>query len=95
MQSEFNLSQHARVRMQQRGIPPSVISLLVAFGATAYDGRGSRIRYFDKRARNRVRMAIGEAQMRQFDNLLNSYAVVACGDVVVTVGHRLRPVQQR
>ena len=95
MESGCNLSRHARVRMQQRGIPPSVISLLVAFGATAYDGRGSRIRYFDKRARNRVRTAIGEAQMRQFDNLLNSYAVVADGDVVVTVGHRLRPVQRR
>jgi hypothetical protein len=34
------LTSHARVRMQQRGIPPAALDVLLEYGREAHDHRG-------------------------------------------------------
>lgn len=84
------LTNHARVRMQQRGIPPVALDVLLGYGREAHDHRGCRIVRFDKRSR---RLAARELDGRMFHRLeryFDTYAVVGPDDAVITVGHRSR-----
>ena len=81
------LTTHARVRMQQRGIPAAALEVLLEFGREAHDHRGCRIVLFDKRSRRRARRLLGET-FRRLERHLDSYAVMGPDDAVVTVGHR-------
>lgn len=94
MSNEIHLTRHARVRMQQRGVRPQVLSWLLEFGAKAYDGHGGHVRYFDERARRRIGQEVG-ADWRRFRDRLDTYAVVAHDGGVVTVGHRYRRRRRR
>jgi hypothetical protein len=51
----LTLSKHASTRLQQRGIAPLVIDLLLKFGTTEKSGRDTTKYYFDKPARRRLR----------------------------------------
>jgi hypothetical protein len=84
------LTTHARVRMQQRGIPPVALEVLLDYGREAHDHRGCRIVRFDKRSRKRAARALGESLFRRVERFLDAYAVVGPDDAVVTVGHRRR-----
>jgi hypothetical protein len=81
------LTTHARVRMQQRGIPPAAVEVLLEYGREAHDHHGCRIVRFDKRSRRRAAIALGE-MFRRIERHLDAYAVLAADDAVVTVGHR-------
>lgn len=81
------LTTHARVRMQQRGIPPAALDVLLEYGREAHDHRGCRIVLFDKRSRIRAARALGDAY-RCVERHLDANAVLAADDAVVTVGHR-------
>lgn len=82
------VSHHAQARMQQRGVPPILLDLLDAYGATQYDHHGAAVRYFDKAARRRLRLSEGDALYRALETKLNVYAVVARDGCLVTVGRR-------
>ena len=82
------VSSHAQTRMQQRGVPPVVIDLLDAYGATAYDHHGAAVRYFDKAARRKLRASEGADVYRALETKLNVYAVVARDGCLITVGRR-------
>lgn len=84
----LNLSNHARARLQQRGIPANVIETLLDFGREEYDHRGSRIVYFDRRTRCQLQRAVGQASYKRIERHLDAYAVVAGSGEVITVGHR-------
>ena len=83
------LTEHARARMQQRGISPAALELLLDYGREQHDHRGCRIVRFDKRSRRRVLQEIGPDAFRRVERWLDAYAVVAEDDAVVTVGHRV------
>ena len=83
------LTTHARARLQQRGIPPAALEVLLEFGREWHDHRGCRIVRFDKRSRRLAAKALGDARFRSLERHLDAYAVVGPGDVVLTVGHRL------
>jgi len=83
------LTEHARARMQQRGISPAALDLLLDYGREAHDHRGCRIVRFDKRSRRRVMRELGNELFRRFERYFDAYAVVAEDDAVVTVGHRV------
>lgn len=89
------LTAHAQVRMQQRGVRREVVDWLLQFGARTYDGHGAQILYFDARARERIRSAVGDEALRRSHDRLGSYAVVANDGQVVTVGHRYRRRRRR
>jgi hypothetical protein len=83
-----DVSNHARARMQQRGVPPVLIELLDVYGATQYDHCGAAVRYFNKAARRRLEAGEGRAVYRAVEAKLNVYAVVARDGCLVTVGRR-------
>ena len=83
------LTTHARVRMQQRGIPAAALHVLLEYGREAHDHHGCRIVLFDKRSRKRAAHALG-GEFRRIERHLDAYAVLAADDAVVTVGHRHR-----
>ena len=84
------LTEHARVRMQQRGISPDALEMLLEYGREAHDHRGARIVCFDKRSRRRLLRDVSPERVRQVERQLDAYAVLAADDAVVTVGHRVR-----
>lgn len=83
------LTVHARVRMQQRGIPPVALEALLDYGSQAHDHRGCRIVRFDKRSRAHAARELGPAYPR-LERYFDTYAVVGPDDAVITVGHRSR-----
>jgi hypothetical protein len=84
----LNLTHHARTRLQQRGIPHAIIERLLDFGREEHDHRGSRILYFDRRARAQLQRAVGSDSYKRIERHLDAYAVVAKTGEVITVGHR-------
>lgn len=86
----FRLTEHARVRMQQRAIPLAAVEALLAYGKSAHHHRGVAIFYFDKAARRRLRR---ERLDRALEHQLDAFAVVALSGEVVTVGHRRRRIR--
>ena len=82
------LTTHARVRMQQRGIPPAALEALLDYGSEAHDHRGCRIVRFDKRSRRRAARELRADLFRRIERHLGAYAVIGPDDAVVTVGHR-------
>ena len=87
------LTQHARIRMQQRGIPSAALEMLLLFGREAHKHRdGRRVVLFDKRGRRKLAEQIGGDVFRRIERYLDAYAVVGPDDAVVTVGHRYRRI---
>lgn len=82
------ITDHARVRLQQRGIPTQVLNCLLAYGRKIYDHRGAEIVFFDHQARNKVRKTIGEEEFKKLASRLNTYAVLADDGAVITIGYR-------
>ena len=89
-----NLTQHAACRMQQRGIKPKTIEILVSCGARENDRHGATILYFDKPARRCLRQQYGSDQYRKTEGQLNAYAVVAANGSIITVGHRTKRINR-
>ena len=84
----LELTQHAELRMQQRGITRPALESLLDYGSVRYDHRGATIVYFDKTARRRLLRDSGPTTYRVMEKQLNAYAVVATDGAVVTVGRR-------
>lgn len=78
-------SQHAALRMQQRGISEQIVEHLLAFGRTSYH-KGREVVYFDHRTLSRLQR-VGEVCPQICQKLRRHYLVLQDGDVV-TVGHR-------
>ena len=84
---------HAKVRMQQRAIPQSIVNLLLDYGERAPAGRGGEIFYFGKRGQRRVLRSKGPAFSRRLEGHWRDYVVVADGQVV-TCGKRYRRIRR-
>ena len=89
-----SLSVHAKTRLQQRAISMPVLDCLLNFGRRVHDHKGAEILFFDRRARDRVRLAVGEKEFKCVQAKLHSYAVVAVDGVVLTVGHRTKRIRR-
>jgi hypothetical protein len=90
----LTMTHHARTRIQQRGIPEAVVEDLLNFGREAYDHRGRFIVYFDRRAREELRCACGDATYKRIEARLDAYAVIAGSGDIITVGHRTRRINR-
>lgn len=90
----LSMTRHSQTRLQQRGIPLNVIENLLDFGHEAYDHRGSRVIYFDRRARSRLQKVIGDDTFRRIECHLDAYAVIGEHDEVITVGHRTHRINR-
>ncbi|MGD2127769.1 MAG: hypothetical protein PVJ33_05185 [Lysobacterales bacterium] len=86
----MKLSQHARIRMQQRGIPRRVVDWLAAYGEVDHQ-RGSELFYFNRKSRRDLERDLGQHVVRRFSKALDAYMICADGQIA-TVGHRYQRV---
>jgi hypothetical protein len=89
------LTRHARVRMQQRGIGAEVLEDLLAYGRVVHDHHGAEIVFFDRAARRRLAEEQGEEAVRRLGKGLAAYAVIGTDGKVCTVGHRIRRIHRQ
>ena len=90
----IQLTDHARARLQQRGIPEPVLECLLTYGRKVHDHMGGELVFFDHNSRNRLRRMQGEAAFKKLEAKLDAYAVVADDGVVLTVGHRTKRINR-
>ena len=83
----MKLSNHAKIRSQQRSIPPLIIDWLEEYGATTYDHHGGLKRYFDKSSRKMISKRYGKCIVDRMGDLMNAY-IIEGDNTIVTVGHR-------
>jgi hypothetical protein len=93
-EKKMQLSKHAQTRVQQRGIPPMLIDLLIQFGSSERAGSGVSKMYFDKPSRRRVKAYAGRLGSL-LDEYLDVYAVVTDDMTVITTGHRYQRVSHQ
>lgn len=79
-------TKHARVRMQQRGIPELLVDLLQRFGVRHWSA-GATLLYFDKRARRKADSYTG-GMLSRAGKWSNAYLVMGSDGSIITVGHR-------
>ena len=90
----LSMTRHAQARLQQRGIPPDVVENLLDFGHEAHDHHGSRIVFFDHRARQQLLRQVGPESYKRIESHLDAYAVIADSGRIITVGHRTRRINR-
>ena len=84
----MEMSLHATMRQQQRGVRADVLSALINYGRVGH--RGGQVFYMDKEARKLARAELGRESYGRLADKLNAYAVMSNDGVIVTVGKRLR-----
>ncbi len=89
----MNMTRHAQIRAQQRGIPALIQEWLLAYGAIKMS-HGAQVRYFDKAARKRLQKEMGALVVDRLGDLLNVYLVEDEGSAVITVAHRHRRIKR-
>ena len=86
----MNYSRHAKVRLQQRAIPPFMVELLERFGSEMR-GRGADRLFFDRAAIRRLKQHFGDRRsLRHVEPWLNVYIVVGDDGRLVTAARRTR-----
>ncbi len=80
-------TKHAKTRMQQRGIDPLVVDLLLQYGVEQHDNKGGVRRFFNKMSRKELRRSIGRMTYRKLEHYWDAYLIEAGGQIV-TVGWR-------
>jgi hypothetical protein len=90
----IQLTDHARSRLQQRGIPTPVLDCLLEYGRKVHDHRGGEVIFFDHQSRAQLRRDRGDAVFKQMETKLGTYAVLAGDGSIVTVGHRTKRINR-
>jgi hypothetical protein len=83
----YRTSHHAKVRMQQRGIPPHVVDNIIAYGSTRKVQGGAVARYMNKEAMLQAKETLSRSERLALDRYKRVYVIVE-SDRVITVGHR-------
>ncbi len=93
----MQFTEHAAVRGQQRGIPPSpfLLELLERFGAERPTRGGATSLFLDRPARRRLRRYLGGRVYAKLEPLIDDAYVVERDDRAVTLGHRVRRLRLR
>ena len=86
------MTQHATIRMQQRGIKENTLDCLFEFGSKMHDRRGCIIVFFDKQARKRLKETSDLNQAKLIESQMDTYAVVSIRGEILTVGHRIKRI---
>ena len=81
------MTRHARTRMQQRSIPPIVISWLSNYGEEGVAPGGATVLYFSKRSRKRMKSDMGKVIYNKVKSFLNTYLVLD-KDKILTTGRQ-------
>jgi Domain of unknown function (DUF4258) len=82
------ISAHARRRMQQRGISPQALELLLDLGHAAQAPGGRQVVFVERAERKELGRRA--KRIRGRDRLKRLYAITDEAGAVITVGHRYR-----
>ena len=89
------LSPHAKVRMQQRGIPEQAVSFLFRFGKKEHDHHGCTVVYLNRKGRERIAREADSRLLKHLEPALDLYAVIDTRGCVVTMGHRIHRINRQ
>lgn len=87
-----DMTHHAEIRFQQRGVNREVLDYLLAYGRHEPDHKGCHVVTFDAKALDNLSRFEPKAINAKVTGVRNLYAVVDSDGVVVTTGHRFRRV---
>jgi len=82
-------TQHATIRMQQRGIPKQVVRNIIAHGTSRKAPGGAIARFVSKKDLQRLSRLLPKNECTQLDRHKSVY-VVMNEESIITVGHRTR-----
>jgi len=85
-----NVSKHASVRLQQRGIPAWYVELLVTWGQSRHDGHGAQVFSVTKPVRNRLARELPHTSYVRAERYFDVYAVVSGDGTLITAAHKQR-----
>lgn len=85
----MNTSQHAQIRMQQRGIPEQIVRNIIAYGTTRKVPGGAVARFISKKDLKGLSKLLPKNECKQLDRHKGVYVVMGSGNVI-TVGHRTK-----
>lgn len=80
-------SQHAQIRMQQRGIPEQIVRNIIAYGTTRKVPGGAIARFISKKDLKGLAKLLPKNECVQLDRHKGVYVVMDSGNII-TVGHR-------
>jgi hypothetical protein len=84
----IRLTDHAAVRLQQRGIPAWFLQLLVQHGRTHHDHHGATLKVVDRDTRRRLQAVLSRTAYAQAERFFDVYAVVSGDEAVITAARR-------
>ena len=91
----MNMTAHAKLRSQQRGIPLLIDQWLDQYGEEEYDGHGGVIRFFSKASRRAIEKDNGRMITAKLSEYINSiYKVSSHDGSTITLGHRTRRIKR-
>jgi len=91
----MNMTYHAAIRSQQRGIPPLVMQWLDQFGEECYDGHGAIIRFFSRTSRRKMEREFGSDLVSKLSQYFNAYKVENHDGTVITTGHLTKRIKRK
>ena len=87
---EITVTEHAKIRMQQRAISAEMLDKLLEFGEIRFNGNGTEIVTFPKRIVKKLKTELPHREFVSLEKHLKMYAVLTTDDELVTVGYRTR-----
>lgn len=84
----LRFSRHAARRVEDRGISPLVVELLIRYGHVTRR-HGAWRHAFDKASRRRLKAAIGKPAYMRLEDLLDAYVLVSDDKEIITAAWRL------
>ena len=87
---KVHVSHHAEVRMQQRAISADMLEILLEYGRSRFNGRGTEIVSFPKKSIKKLKAKLNHQAFVSLEKHLNLYAVVSLDNELLTVGYRTR-----
>ncbi|MGZ8913831.1 MAG: hypothetical protein ACXW1Z_12090 [Methylobacter sp.] len=92
----MNMTHHAAIRSQQRGIPPLIDLWLDQYGEEEYDGHGGIRRYFSRASIRTMEKEFGRGPLSKLSEYFNSYKVTSSDNgQTITLGHRAKRIKRR
>lgn len=87
MNHQARLTKHAEERLQQRGIPPLMLPIVMAYGQEQYQKGGTTVWVLPKKSAKRLRRELKDLLSRM-DALSDTYFVENDAGTVITAGHQ-------
>jgi len=91
MSEDMQITEHAKKRMQQRGIPKNIIDWLLRFGDSTR-GYKCKVLQFSKKGQKRMKIELGN-QYAQLEKTIRSAYIIVQGNTIITAGHRYKRIK--